>query len=284
MTNSAHERFRQYLEGCRREATRVVAGAEFALGGEIQYIYGLASGKDLASEEGLIGYAVRFANGQEDPALRDMALTPPLEGQPQPDPQFRTTMQGKYGAEQIDVQRTRLRHALTAFCRNEQPVELSGSGSEHLLRDVWPLPVLQRAPHLHLAVCWVFLNVEAFNGLLGVLLLDKQRGFGQRLRRCELRECPNFFLQPVQKGNPKKYCDELCMEAAHKATNDMRAEQSRRRARARELLRHKVGRRGATDAQIKDAVTLAFKNRPAALSEQLADHAHALIRAARKHK
>lgn len=276
--------FRQYLEGCRQAATQIVAGAEFALGGEIQYIYGQVSGKDLESEQGLIAYALRFVNGQEDPALRDMALAPSPEGQPQPDPQFQTTMRDKYGPEQIEAQRTRLRSTLTALCRKEQPVELSASGSELLLRDVWPLPVLQRAPHLHLAVCWVFLNVEAFNALLGVLLLDKQRGFGRRLRRCELRECPHFFLQPVQKGNPKKYCSELCMEAAHKATNDTRAEQSRRRARARGLLRGKLGRRGATDAQIRDAVTLAFKNHPAATAEQLADYAHTPIRAARKHK
>jgi hypothetical protein len=275
--------FREYLEGCRRQATQLAAGAEFALGGEIQYIYGLASGKDLASEEGLIAYALRFANGQEDPALRDMALSLPPPGQPQPDPQFHTTMQDKYGPEQIEAQRARLRSTLTTLCRKEQPAELSGS--EHMLRDVWPLPVLQRTPHLHLAVCWVFLNVEAFNALLGVLLLDKQRGFGRRLRRCELKECPHFFLQPVQKGNPKKYCSELCMEAAHKATNDTRAEQSRRRARARNLLRAKLGRRGAADVQkVKDAVTLAFKNHPAATAEQLADYAHTPIRAARKHK
>jgi len=284
VTITAREGFRQYLEGCRREATRIAAGAEFALGGEIQYIFGLASGKNLASEEGLIDYALSFANGQEDPALRDMALALPSTGQPQPDPQFQTTMRDKYGPGQIEAQRTRLRSALSALCRKEQSVEMSGSGSEHLLRDVWPLPVLQRAPHLHLAVCWVFLNVDAFNALVGVLLLDKERGFGRRLRRCELRDCPHFFMQPVQKGNPKKYCSELCMEAAHKATNDTRAEQSRRRARARRLLRGKLPRREATDAQIKDAVTLAFKNHPAATAEQLANYGHTPIRAARKHK
>jgi hypothetical protein len=91
-------------------------------------------------------------------------------------------------------------------------------------------------------------------------------------------------MQPVQKGNPQKYCSKLCMEAAHKATNDTRAEQSRRRARARRLLRGKLGRRGATDAQIKDAVTLAFKKHPAATAEQLTDYAHAPIRAPRRHK
>jgi hypothetical protein len=288
----AQEGVRSYLEACRAEARKLVPNAEFALSDDAQYVYGDAADAALASERGLIEYAVRFANGEEEVGKR-RTLEMPGKLRELLVEQVRLNPEGGSGgarlnaelAEHIEARRAKLRRSLAAVCywhKAGQRINVLDTNAEHYLRDVWALPTLRHKPNLHLAPFWIITSASAFETFVNVILLDENRPLGASLRRCALDACPRFFLQPAQAGRPQRYCTDEHAKVAHENGAKFRAQDSRKRASARELFVRKYGRRAGTPAEIKEAIDAVFSR--GATVEHIAEQAWRLLQAQRKHR
>jgi hypothetical protein len=287
----AYTQVRGDLESWRTGARQLAPHAEFALSDDAQYVYGAVTGEDLESEWGLVKYALRFANGEEDTKKRQ-ALALPDKLRELLEQQIGLNPEGGSGpgrleaelADHIEARRTKLRRALGNICRwhqNKQRINVQEAGSDYLLRDVWALPMLKQKP-LRLASFWVIASAGAFDAFLGLLLLDDERAFGRSLRQCALERCHIFFLQPDQVGRPQQYCGPEHTKEANEGSAARRARNSRLRASAVQLLIREHGRRYA--AEIKAAVRQAFKEQPNNTAEQIARRAWELVQAERKRK
>ena len=227
------ERVRRYLE------SQVERGQQFGLGGTIQDIYGTARAEDLTDERALIEYVLRFANGEEDTDRRQWSLETQRKRHEQhlqlttrvADALARTS--GELVPERIEAARIRLRDVLVSIHEDRQ--QALGDSSATLLRGVWGLPVLRREPTVHLSTAWVCTDINAFNALVSVLLLDAERPFGRDLCRCRLEGCGRFFILQKKStpGVPRRlYCSEEHMTEAHQRGANARTAKSRaRRAR-----------------------------------------------------
>ena len=194
---------RQWLESCREAAQRISPAAQYALGPAVLELYGPAAPADIESERGLMEYVLRFANGEIGPR-----------------------------SDEADRRRWQLRENFV-HVHNTGPGVVLGNYTEHMLQDVWMLPVLHRKPHAHLSTLWVITEPRAFDALTAVLLLDEQRPFGAGLCQCRLPECGRFFFeQKKETGRPqRRYCEREHMLEANARTSTARALKSRAKAK-----------------------------------------------------
>lgn len=224
----ANQPSRAYLESCVAGARHLTPHAGFALGGHTEYIYGTARAVDLANERGLIDYALRFANAKEDAGARKFVI----DRQPELASRGETgldELSAELTREKIEPRRARLAALLTSIYEGTRQVP--DPRTEEQLRDVWPIPALQREPYAHLSLCYVIASVDAFDAFLEVLLLDQERPFARDLCCCRLETCGRFFLMKKPKtGRPKRnYCTRNHMLKAHELGSYQRVVKSRER-------------------------------------------------------
>jgi hypothetical protein len=272
-TPAEFEKVRVYLEYRAAQLPSARAGGDrdedkftFGIEPDVEAVFGKAPAGGFGSERQLIDYALAFVNGD----AADLGES---------DSRWLTDVDQLFGEGRAQEH---LRDRLTRFLAKLRTDRAAAQRwvTKQLPSGMSPLIRRERTPTggMRLRVHILLRTPAALVEFLIQLLADEARPF--KLGNCKLTKCPKVFLKALPKGRgaPRKFCCEDHMKEAHDADAIKRADRSRTRRAAENLLA------GIRPAVRKDAVMHAYKKHPEATVEQLAEYARERIQTARRHK
>jgi len=201
--------------------------ASFWLGPELATLYGVWTAEHLASERGLLEYALRFANGEADlDFLKDLPASSDYD-------ELRRFREANREEEEkkAATRRAQLMPLLVGVLSDRGKARKQFlPAAETLLTRIEARPFLRKKRGgVSLGYRAIINNGAAFYAFVAVLLLDRRPGLGRDLRRCELKSCRRFFLVRHGRGRPQnRFCSSEHLRSAH----DLEAADRMRRLRA----------------------------------------------------
>jgi hypothetical protein len=195
---------------------------EILLGPQLLAIYGAPDGDSL-SECGVLEYAFNFMKREPEP-LTSLPTAAELRAFWESAHESDVAQAAACRAQLISLfvgvisnQRKAVGHFLPAI--------------EALATHIQGHTVVSKSPRVQLRYRVVINDQAGFYAFVAALLLDDQRSFGVRLRRCEY--CRGFFLKGKRE---KRFCTETCMSSAHDLKGVRRMQKLRE---ARSARKHK---------------------------------------------